>query len=341
MKRLRLFLATLGFLNLSLGHAADAFFSPDGKTVTIGLCGQRTGLIQVEVATGKITKAPLPKELADECIESIARGSEGETLFLAKDAVWVWKTDSKPAVKRVCSTAPVVSASDLFVVTQAGSPLKDILFVSGTETAEGVGMPGLWGRKPGSKAFVQVFCRRVSGAAAGTPTADGRFFFASDGDVWEGGITLYDEADAVERIGVLVGARIAPLAVLNTDEGNGGGAWVSKIAVAGPWIYSALHGRHIGAIMRSPLPSKPLHSPTTEDFPTMQAQLAAMNTSLSGVEMILEDVERVEGFCAIELGGKPQLFFISQLPDDEKGPAMQIWDGTAKTRVIGHLPAEE
>jgi hypothetical protein len=341
MKRLSLFLATLGFLNMSLGHAAEAFFSPDGKTVTMGLCGQRMGLVQVEVATGKITPAPLPKELADECIESIARGSEGETLFLAKDAVWVWKADAKPAVKRVCSTAPVVAASDLFVVTQDGSPLKDILFVSGSEKEAEGRAPGLWGRKPGSKAFLPVFCRRVDGAAAGTPTADGRFFFESDGDVWEGGIELDEPDPSMERIGVLVGARIAPLAILNTDEGNGGGAWVSQMSVAGPWIYSALRGRHIGAIMRSPLPAKTLHSPTTEDFPTMQAQLAAMNTSLSGVEMILEDVERVEGFCAIELGGKPQLFFISQIPDDEKGPAMQIWDGTGKPRVIGHLPAEE
>ena len=328
-------------MNPGRGQAADAFFSPDGKTVTMGLCGLRTGLIRVDVGTGKITKAPLPKDLAEECIESIARGSEGETLFLAKDAVWVWKDDAKPTVKRVCSTEPVVGASDLFVVTKEGSPLKDILFVSGNEKEDGAGMPGMWGRKPGSKSFVQVFCRRVNGAAAGTPTADGRFFFESGGDVWEGGISLYDEADGLDRIGVLVGARIAPLAALNTDEGNGGGQWVGSMAVAGKWIYSGLRGRHMGSIVRSPVPAKPMYAPDGDDFPSVRNQLDAMLDSLKGAEVIIEDSDRVEGLCAVEVNGKPRLFYVAPIPDDEKGPAMQLWEGEGKPRVIGHLPAED
>ncbi|MBK8036622.1 MAG: hypothetical protein IPK22_05730 [Verrucomicrobiaceae bacterium] len=341
MKLLRLSLAVVFAASLMpTGSAAgaDAFFSPDGKTVTIGLCGVRTGLIQVDVGTGKITKAPLPKELAEECIESIARGSEGETLFIAKDAVWVWKADAKPAVKRVCSTEPVVAASDLFVVTKEGSPLKDILFVSGNEKEDGAGMPGMWGRKPGSKSFVQVFCRRVNGAAAGTPTADGRFFFESGGDVWEGGISLYEADDAVDRIGVLVGARMAPVAALNTDEGNGGGQWVSKIAVAGGWIYCGLRGHHLGSVVRVPLPAKPMHVPDAEDFPTVKNQLDAMLASLKSAEVLEEDADRLEGFCATEVNGKPRLFYIA--PDDQ-GPAMQVWEGAGKPRVIGHLPTEE
>lgn len=41
--------------------------------------------------------------------------------------------DANPAAKRVCSTAPVTEESDLLVVTQKGSTLKDILFASRTE----------------------------------------------------------------------------------------------------------------------------------------------------------------------------------------------------------------
>jgi hypothetical protein len=32
------------------------------------------------------------------------------------------------------------------------------------------------------------------------------------------------------------------------------------------------------------------------------------------------------------------LFYIAP---DEQGPAMQVWEGAGKPRVIGHLPAEE
>lgn len=328
-------------MNPGRGLAGDAFFSPDGKVVTMGLNGLRTGLVRVEVATGKITKAPLPKELAEAYIESIARGSEGETLFIADDAVWVWKDDAKPAVKRVCSTAPVVGATDLFVVTQEGSPLKDILFVSGNEKEDGAAMPAMWGRRPGAKSFVQVFCRRVNGAAAGTPTSDGRFFFESGGDLWEGGITLLDESDDLTRIGVLVGARIAPVAALNTDEGNGGGQWLSVMAVAGKSIFCGLRGRHMGTVVRVPVPEKPMYSPASEDFPSVKDQLDAMQASLKGAEVIAEDMDRLEGFCATEVNGKPRLFYVAPIPDDEKGPAMQLWEGEGKPRVIGHLPAEE
>ena len=42
--------------------------------------------------------------------------------------------------------------------------------------------------------------------------------------------------------------------------------------------------------------------------------------------------------CTLEVNGKPRLFYIA--PDDQ-GPAMQVWEGAGKPRVIGHLPAEE
>jgi hypothetical protein len=70
-------------------------------------------------------------------------------------------------------------------------------------------------------------------------------------------------------------------------------------------------------------------------------QLDAMLDSLKGAEVIMEDSDQVEGLCAVEVNGKPRLFYVAPIPYDEKGPAMQLWEGEGKPRVIGHLPAVE
>lgn len=323
------------------GMANEAFFSKDGRTVTMGLGSRgRTGLVQVDIATGKITQAPLPAELKEESIESVAAGSEGETLFLAKEGVWVWTPGAATPVKRVCATAPVVGATDLFVATVLGTPLTDCLFVSGNESADATSMGTFYGRKPGGKhTFLSIFCRRVSSATGGVFSDDGRLFFVSDGDVWEGGIQTDDDT-GTERLGTLVGARIAPLAIMNTDEANGGSLWVQHVAPAGKWIYAQLSGRHMSAILRTPLPAKPMYAPTSNDSPSAKDQLDAMAHSLNKTEVIADDMEYAAGFCAIEIGGTPRVFFCGDATEENKGPELMLWEGTGKPRVIGHLPQE-
>ncbi|MFN0080016.1 MAG: hypothetical protein ACKVY0_26420 [Prosthecobacter sp.] len=318
--------------------AGEAFFSKDGKTVTMGLNNALTGLVQVDIATGKITKAPLPTDLKDEGIDSVARGGEGEALFLAKDAVWVW---TPKVVKRIYPTSPVMGATDLFVATQPGTPLTDCLFVSGNETADANSMGSFYGRKPGSKskAFVSVFCRRVSDATGGVFSDDGRLFFISSGDLWEGGIQV-DDVPGMERLGTLVGARIAPLAISNTDEANGGGLWVNHIAPAGNWIYVQLRGRHMATLLRTPMPAKPLYAPGEGDFPTVKNQLDAMTHSLTKTQIIADDLGDVFGFCATEVAGKPRVFYCTRTEAEGKGPAMLLWEGAGQARIIGYLPTE-
>ncbi len=306
----------------------------------MGLGGRGTsGLIQVDIATGKVTQAPLSAELKDEIIESVAAGSEGEALFLAKDGVWVWTPGAATPVKHVCATAPVVGATDLFVSTVPGTPLTDCLIVTGNETADATSTGSFYGRKPGGKhPFLSVFCRRVSDAAGGIFSTDGRLFFIASGDLWEGGIQLDDDT-GTERLGTLIGARIAPLGIMNTDEANSGSMWVQHVAPAGKWIYAKLRGHHLAAILRTPMPGKPLYAPTTADSPSTKGQLDAMIHSLTKTEIITDDSEHVDGFCAIEIGGKPRLFFCGDL-DEDKGPALMLWEGAGKPRVIGHLPIE-
>ncbi|MGV3660781.1 MAG: hypothetical protein ACO1TE_11375 [Prosthecobacter sp.] len=316
--------------------AAESFFSQDGSTITMVL--KRTGgLVKVDVKSGKITKAPLPKELKEEYIESVARGGEDEALFVAKDAVWVWKADATPPVKRVCATAPVVGATDLFVVTDKKSPLKDTLFVSGTDKENPDGNPVFFGRKPGAKAFMSVFCRRVENAQSGVFAGDGRFFFMSSGDVWEGGIVADDDA-TTDRLGVLVGARIAPLGMLNTDEANSGNMWVHQIVPVEDTLYIRMRGRHMGAILRIPVPAEPLYAPDSGEQPGIQDQIDAMKQALAKTEIIEDDLEDAEAFCAIELEDAHRLFYCSR---DEKGLAMIVINGDAKPKVIGYVPEEQ
>lgn len=322
----------------SAGLAAEAFFSKDGSTVTMTLSPRGAGLIQVDVASGTITPAPLPKELKGELIESIACGGEDEALFVAKDAVWVWKADATPAVKRVCATAPMVSAAlDLTVATAPDTGLTDSLFVSGIQQ-DNPDQQVLFGRKPGAKTFLPVFCRRVDGVQSGVFSEEGRFFFVSGGDVWEGGIQP-DEDASMGRLGTLVAARIAPMGILNTDESNGGSLWVGQIAPVGQWLYLRLRGHHLGAIARIPMPAKPLYSPESEEQPTLQAQINAMKQSLARVEIINNELEDAQAFCATAVDGKPRLFYCSRV--DDKGVAMIVTDADAEPKVIGHLPEQE
>jgi len=320
--------------------ANEAFFSKDGRTVTLGLGGRGgSGLAQVDIATGKITLAPLPAELKDESIESVAAGGEGEALFLAKNGVWVWTPGAATPVKHVCATAPAVNATDLFVATVPGTPLTDCLFVTGSESADATSMGSFYGRKPGAKnAFGSIFCRRVRDATGGVFSTDGRLFFVSSGDLWEGGIQVDDDA-GTERLGTLVGARIAPLGILNTDEANGGSLWLEHVAPAGKWIYAQLRGHHMAAILRTPMPAKPLYSPTSKDSPTTKDQLDAMAQSLSKTEIIVDGLDHADGFCACEVGGKPRLFYVGDA-DDDKGYALMLWEGSGQPRVIGHLPRD-
>lgn len=337
------FLATLSLmLSFQATSAGEAFFSEDGASVFLAPCGTASGLIQIDVASGEVTHAPLPKELQEECIESIARGSDGEVLFLAKDAVWVWTPDAAKGkqVKRVCPTAPVVNATNLFVDTTADSPLQDCLFVSGTDAENPEGDPRFFGRRPAAKAtFEPIFCRSVNDAVSGLFAEDGRLYFTCNRDIWEGGIQM-EEDTTMGRLGVLVAARTAPLAVLTTDEG-GGGMGVVNVAVAGKWIYAHLQGRHMSAIVRTPKPAKAIYAPglDAEGGPSIKQQHTAMAKALTQTQIITEDAENPIGLCAIEVDGAPLVFYYDPALTD-KGSSLMLWEGEGKPRAIGYLPEQ-
>lgn len=320
----------------SAARAADAFFSPDGKTVTtsVSLPSAVSGLVRIDIASGKVTPLPLPAALKDAEITSLARGAEGETLFLANDAVWVLKDGE--AARVLVSTAPLKNPSGLFIGTRKGSPVEDWLFITAQEDENRPGWGTFYARKPGTKKFASIFCRRVEDAVAGIFSGDGRLFFVSSSDVWEG--LIQPDADGGDRLGVLVGSRIAPLAFLNTDEANGGGMFVHAVCPAGKWLYAMMRGHHMAALVRTPLPAKPLYTGDDGGFPTVKDSYAAMAQSLSRAEIISEDLEDTFGFCATEVNGKPLVFFYTRPGEENKGPALRIWTGSGALKTIGHLP---
>ena len=307
----------------SIALAADAFFAPDGKTVTLTAFH---GLGTVNVETGEFIAIALPKALQEASIPAIARGAEGEILFLAQDAVWVLK--GREPVRQVCKTSPLQQVTDLVVVTPNNPSLKDWMLVSAVEKPSEPDRrePGqtLYGRKPGDKEFGKIFCRRTPNVTSGAYAPDGRFFFVCENDIWEGGVSSETDPDSWK--GVLTATRVAPLSVLSTDLSNSGAMWAREVAVAGKWIYATLGGHHMGAIVRAPMPAHPV-----DGLPSVTEQYQLMAEVLAKAEVITEAFEYGDNFCVCEVKGKTRLFF-TQRRD------LMLWEGQGKVKVIGQLP---
>jgi hypothetical protein len=350
----KMILIALWSVCLSRASAADAFFSPDGKTVTLALSGWKnyapdgktvTSIVPsrlgtVDVETGKYTSIALTKELKEAEIRSLARGGEGEIFLLAKDAVWVLKVQ-EPA-REVCKTVleevigssekgqeptyktiPLEDVTDLVVVTQKDSPSKDVIMISAREKpGEPDGRntkPMLYRRWPGRQDFVLTRSRRAPEVSSGTFTSDGRFFFVCEGDIWEGDdVSVY-----------LTAARVAPLAILSTDMSNAGAMWADEVTTAGKWIYALLHGHHMGAIVRTPMPSQP----DGGKMPSVTQQYQLMSEALAKAEVLTENIDIYDNFCVCEIAGKPRIFF----RDRSK---LMLLEGKGQPKLIGNLPEE-
>jgi hypothetical protein len=316
----------------STALAGDSFFSADGKVVVFAPLHENGHLLRMEVASGTITKLPLPPALKTESVSGLARGGQGEALFIAGPAVWVMKDDG--TVKKVCDTGTMESPEDLFVAVKPGTPITDWMFLSGVSKEEG-SEPEFYARKPGQKSFGDIFCRRVQNVRGGCFSDEGRMFFTANGDVWEGLNQTEDEPEG--RMGVLVGARIAPLALLTTDEGNGGSAWVGGLSAAGKWIYAGITSRHEGSIVRLPIPAKTLYGEMGAEDYTLRGHLDAMRTALEKTEVLVAETGRLTSFCACEVNGQGHVFYRTE---DEEGHGLFVWNGSGAPRRVAKEPAE-
>ena len=322
------YVVTLIFLCMAQGksHGADAFFSSDGKTVTLVFSQvfdvdtqghhklrEPAALARVDISTGTITTIPLPKTFAEADISSIAQGAEGEIFFLALDAVWVLKGTEPP--REVCKTTPLKKADHLIIVTQQDSEMKDWMFVSD----EGL----IHVRKPGEMTFGKVLSRRAGSVLSGAFARDGRFVFLNGDDIWEGRIGkpgFFNDLPAV-----LTASRVAPITIHSTDEGNASAMYASAIVTDSEWIYARLHGHHLGALVRTPLP------PTPSKYPSISDQYKTMSRALAKTEVIVGDDEWIGHLCAWSNKSKTRLFYTTR-------HALMLWEGHGKPKAIGEPP---
>ncbi len=112
-------------------------------------------------------------------------GGEGELLLTTAEGVYVQNA------KATRKLAPALVKGDLLIKGLAAAPataaaFADWLFLSG-EDAEIENNRIRYSRKPGTKAFVPMFIRRVNRVHAAAFAPNGRFFFGGDGALWEGG----------------------------------------------------------------------------------------------------------------------------------------------------------
>lgn len=324
MKTSRSILCILSLLLIATGHANDAYFSPDGKSVTFVPIFDDGALRRMDLQTKKVEKVALslPK---GQGVVSLASGGDGEALLLTEKSVWVH--DAK-GTRKICDLGEARDASHLAVAPSKDAQLADWMFIAGADK-ESQSRRIFFGRKPGEKTFKATFCRRVSGVGASAFTADGRFFFANDGDLWEGG---FEKGEAGNDMTVTNGVRIAPLAFLNTDSANGGSMYVDSIMPAGTGIYVALRGHHMGQLVRVAMNPKPAMAEGSGANEALKDHYAYLAKSLASVQIIETDGDSIRNTAATAAGGNERVFFT-------QGTApirLYVWDkATGKTEQVG------
>ncbi len=307
----------LALIALDAVFSGEAFFSADGQSVTFVSTTESDRLHRIDLDSHKIDtiRVSLPK---DQSITSLTIGADGEALFLTESAAWVH--DAKGT--RKLSDIGVENAGGLAVAPPKGSPVADWMFLAGQDKDD-ASRRIFYCRKPGSNSWNSTFCRRTDRVDAAVFTADGRFFFASHGDLWEG---EFEPDDGQGAPTTLNGVRIAPVAFLNTDASNGGSMYVHTIMPAGESIYICLRGHHLGQLLRISLNQKPALQDSAMDH-----HYTYMAKMLSSAEII--DGEGSPLFCtaATAAGGRERVFYL-------KDHKLYLWTrDTGRAEEIGHL----
>ncbi len=253
--------AALLALGSSAAQASEAAFSPDGKTLW-ALSRESDALLSYKLGSPAPERVALPKALAGESpVTELLADAKG-LLFAGAGKLWQWNpAEPKSAPKPLADLPPQF---DLTGLSRAeGEGLAGTLFISGYHSFDSEhpapkdfnDSNTLYGLKPGQKTFKSVFVRRLE-HVTGCPAFSGeRMAFAGDSDVWEGGIETEDDVE--DRLGSLWGFRTTPLAMANTDAGNGGSMGTRTLVIAGGTIWAELRGRHMGSLVSVPLLKKP------------------------------------------------------------------------------------
>lgn len=243
MSRAILLVFTFLLLENAETFAADAVFSADGWKIyfaNAAMYGDHPGVMKVldldEPTRLKIIVAA--DSFGGEPINTVDRATDGSIRCLSDHHLARFDPRSETFAPFFASENADETFEDLAV------NLKDVLILvsSRVEVTKTDRDLKLICFQPGNPKPLDVFCRRVFNLAAPVFDVDGTLYFASDGDLWEGGVYLeLPEPDATGNLwparGVLYGNRIAPLARRETYVGTPVGTTIREIAPVGRYIY--------------------------------------------------------------------------------------------------------
>lgn len=306
-------------------RAGTAFFTKDGAEVVFLPVNKPGFLWKLQVGSGKLDSMVLSGPLKGKKVTSLTQGAEGEILIAAENALWVLDPSGVPR-KIADEPAP----QEFFPAPATEGPLKDWLFT--VRPADGYPGDIFYARKPGAKSFRPVFCRRTERVGAGTFTSDGRFFFSAQGDLWEGGFDA-SEDEGTGNIATLVGCRIAPVAMLNTDMTNSGNQTVREIHIVADTIFIGLGGRHQGSILQMPLPGKTAYPPDSESGPPdLPTSLEIQRQSFAKLEIAVPEIDGLTAMAATSIEGQPAVFYRGE------GVGLWLWTSLQAPRLVASEP---
>lgn len=272
---------------------SEAAFSADGTKLWVIPVFETDFLWEIETTTWTAKPRPVRGFAAEEAMQCLCLDEKGDLLVATDRAVWLLPPGEEEV--RLIATLPGPAfVTGISCVTRPGPvPVGTVFLSVGPENGEG---DPLYLMKPDRKTLIPVFVRRLSDLTTVPRFSDsGRMVYGGNWDLWEGFFEAWDDG-GVDRAGALGGSRFAPLALMNTDSANSGSMGVDGVAVLGEDVYAALGGRHMGALVRVPLPSENRYASNDGMHPELAESFAVMKRALGAAD-ILEEVERIDALA--------------------------------------------
>jgi hypothetical protein len=244
MKTFVTILFLTGTLSFRIAHASSAVFSQDETSVY--LIDNQKELVQLDLASGRLSKPTLPKEIHQGQLTGLGRSNSGNILVLQGDDLLAYDASGNKVVlvvsfqqKLSSNGTPEKWNPDDFAYNPADSSI--LFFTTAGENNS------LWFLPKDQKRPKPVFVRRVDSVEGMSYSQTGQLFFGYRGDLWCGSIASDPEGAGgkpPEHIYYLNAIRIAPLATLETDEATPSGQGVQVTAAGPDRVY--LHSLRLG-----------------------------------------------------------------------------------------------
>jgi hypothetical protein len=281
------------FLSLKSLPGSEAAFSSDGSKVWVIPVFETEFLWEIDTTTWEAGRRPVRGFAAEETMQSLCLDEQGNLLVATDRALWTLAPGATEPRRLAALPKPSLIRGISCVTGKGPVPAGTVFLAVRPESEED---ETLYLMRPDRKALLPVFVRRLADLTTVPQVSDsGRMVYGGNWDLWEGFLELWED-EGTDKAGALGGSRFAPLALMNTDSANSGSMGVDGVAVLGGDAYAALGGRHMGALIRVPLPPENRYATNEGTHPELSGSFAVMKAALDGA-VILEEVERVDALA--------------------------------------------